>query len=916
MAAVSGEAGDFQVELVSHPRYIDPDKCTGCGECKQHCPVDAIDEFNQGLCRRTATYIQYSQAIPLTYTIDRDVCIGCGLCEKVCLAHAPFYDDRENRRQLNVGAVILALGNDAFKPGVLTGYNYVNHPNIITSLEFERILSASGPYQGHLLRPYDLEEPRRIAWLQCVGSRDINQCGHSYCSAVCCMYAIKEAVIAKSHSHGELDTAIFFMDMRTMGKDFEKYHDRARDQYGVRFIRSRVHSINPAANGNLSIDYVGEDGLVNSEEFDLVVLSVGFEVSEQVRQLASRLNVELDAHGFAQTLSQQPVATSRPGIFVCGAFQGPKDIPQSVMEASAAAAAVGTILSPVRGTMAQSREFAQPRSVVGEPPRIGVFVCHCGINIGGIVDVPGVRDYARTLPYVEYVADNLYTCSQDTQLLIKQAIEEHRLNRVVVAACTPRTHEPLFQETLIDAGLNKYLFEMANIRNQDSWVHNDPQEATAKAKDLVRMAVAKAALLEPLDDSRVEVKHAAVVVGGGLAGMAAALSIAQSGYPVHLIEKEERLGGNACNLYRTWQGEKVTDILTNMVREVENHPQIIVHLNSRLKNVDGFMGNFTSVIESGGEEQTIEHGVAVVATGAKELKPDQYLYGEDPRVLTHQELDARFMEDDPALEEVDCVAFIQCVGSREPGRPYCSRVCCTHTVQSALEIKRCNPHADVFVLYRDLRTYGEREDLYQQARAAGVLFIRHDLNSKPEVFREGEKLRLRVTDPVIDRQVILEPDLLVLASAVVPPKDEQMAQFFKVALNEDGFFIEAHAKLRPVDFATDGVYLCGLAHYPKSIDESIAQGQAAAARALTLLAKDRVEISGMVAQVNPLLCSSCGVCVTVCPFSAPRFNDKGVSEINPALCKGCGLCVASCRSGAINLKGFDEPQIFAMIDSL
>ncbi len=904
------------MEVVNHPRYIDPDKCTGCGVCKQHCPVDAIDEFNQGLCRRTATYIQYAQAVPLSYTIDRDACIGCGLCEKVCLAQAPLYDDHENRQTVEVGAIVLALGNEVFRPDELAAYNYDTHPNVVTSLEFERILSASGPYQGHLLRPYDLQEPKKIAWIQCVGSRDVHHCSNSYCSAVCCMYAIKEAVIAKSHSHSGLDTAIFYMDMRTMGKDFERYYRRARDEYGVRFVRCRVHSIEPVDDGNLSISYLAEDGGIEEETFDMVVLSVGFQTSKKVRELAGKLQIELGPHDFARTSSLAPVTTSRPGVFVCGAFQGPKDIPQSVMEASAAASAVGTVLSEVRGTMTKSREVPQPRDISGEPPRVGVFVCHCGINIGGIVDVPAVRDYARSLPYVEYVADNLYTCSQDTQLLIKEAIEKHRLNRVVVAACTPRTHEPLFQETLIDAGLNKYLFEMANIRNQDSWVHDDPEEATEKAKDLVRMAVAKAALLEPLRDSEIEVKEGALVIGGGIAGMSAALSLADSGYHVDLIEKEGELGGNARKLHLTWKGENVREILEKMIRDVENNPSITVHLNTELKNVDGFMGNFTSVIENDGKEETIEHGVAVVATGAGELKPDEYMYGKDSRVLTHLELDQKFLQDDPELEKINCAVFIQCVGSRESERPYCSRVCCTHSVQSALEIKKRNPDASVFILYRDMRTYGEREDLYHEARAAGVIFIRYDVENKPTVSVKNGKLQVEVIDHVLGKPVMLEPDLLTLATAIVSPGDEKLAQFFKVALNEDGFFVEAHAKLRPVDFATDGVYLCGLAHYPKSIDESIAQGQAAAARAMTLLARKKVEVSGMVATVNPFLCSSCGVCVAVCPFNAPSFNDRGVSEINPALCKGCGLCVASCRSGAISLKGFDEPQIFAMIESL
>jgi heterodisulfide reductase subunit A-like polyferredoxin len=611
------------------------------------------------------------------------------------------------------------------------------------------------------------------------------------------------------------------------------------------------------------------------------------------------------------------VESNRPGIFVCGSFQAPKDIPQSVMEASAAASAAGSFLSAARATLTQEKKTPDQTNVVGERPRIGVFVCHCGINISGVVDVQAVRDYAKTLPYVEYVADNLYTCSQDTQVVMKEAIKERGLNRIVVAACTPRTHEPLFQETMADAGLNKYLFEMANIRNQDSWVHSaNPVLATEKAKDLVRMAVAKVALLEPLQEPELTVTQKALVIGGGVAGMTVAKSIADQGYAVCLIEHSDRLGGQALHLHKTWKGEDIQPYVRQLVESVESHPNITCYLSSSLKNVEGFVGNFKTTVEGNGSTQVLEHGAAIIATGGREWQPDEYLYGEDARVLTHQQLDECLRNADPSLKDAKSAVFIQCVGSREPHRPYCSRVCCTHSVESALEIKRINPDCDVYVLYRDLRSYGEREALYLQARKAGVIFIRFDLAHKPKVEVENGALKVTVIDHVLQRPVSLSPDLLTLATAILPNETEALGQFFKVPVNDEGFFIEAHAKLRPVDFATDGVFLCGLAHYPKPIDESIAQAQAAAARAATLLARHTVQFSGTVAVTNQMLCSSCGTCVSICPYSAPGFNDKGKADINPALCKGCGLCVASCRSGAIRLKGFDDAQIFAMIDSI
>ncbi len=914
--AIEGEAGNFTVSLLSRPRYIDLAACTACGQCLSVCPVAALNEFNQGLDSRAATFMRYPQAIPRGFVIDRAVCIGCGLCETVCLAKAIRYDDQPRMERRNVGAIILAPGNQVFDPSRFETYNAANLPNVVTSLEFERILSASGPYRGHLGRPYDREEPRKIAWLQCVGSRDINQCDHSYCSAVCCMYAIKEAVIAKEHARHDLDTAIFFMDMRTHGKDFEHFYNRAREQ-GVRFLRSRVHSIEREGESDLRITYVDEAGVPQSEIFDMVVLSVGFEVSRQAVEMADRLGVELNAHRFTDTGSFLPVATNRPGIYVCGCMQGPKDIPQSVVEASAAAAAAGALLSAARGALVKAKPIPAQINVSGVRPRIGVFVCHCGINIGGVVDVPAVRDYARNLAFVEYVGDNLYTCSQDTQETLKRLITENGLNRIVVAACTPKTHEPLFQETMEETGLNRYLFEMANIRNMVSWVHAaDPRAATEKAKDLVRMAVAKAALLEPLQEPELQVTRRALVVGGGVAGMVAALTLADQGFPVHVVERTDRLGGQALALHQTWRGESISTYVEDLTQSLHTHPLVKVHLSSTLSRVDGFVGNFKTTIQNGSASEVIEHGVSVIATGGSEWQPDEYLFGQDPRVLTHQDLDRRFMGNDPSLGSLHRAVFIQCVGSREPQRPYCSRVCCTHTLQSALHLKTLNPDCEVFALYRDLRSYGERETLYLEARRRGVVFVRYDLDSKPTAAIRNGGLTVTVRDAILQRPIEIEADLLVLASAIVPSPVEALAQAFKVSVNEDGFFLEAHVKLRPVDFATDGVFLCGLAHYPKSIDESIAQAQAAASRAATILARETIHFPGTVAVTSPSLCSGCGTCVAICPYSAPRFNDKGKAEINSALCKGCGLCSASCRSGAIRLQGFDDAQLFAMIEHL
>jgi heterodisulfide reductase subunit A len=925
---IKGEEGNFEVTVLKHPRYVDESKCVACGICAQKCPRKVDNPFDEGLGQRKAIYVLYPQAVPLKYAIDRAHCIyfekgKCRACEKFCENKAIDFEQKEERLTLRVGSVILAPGFEIFDADLISHYGYSRFPNVVTAKEFERILSASGPYQGHLVRPSDQKEPKRVAWVQCVGSRNINQCDHSYCSAVCCMYAIKEAVIAKEHSHHPLDTAIFFMDMRTYGKGFERYYNRAQEEMGVRFIRSRVHTIvEEPDTRDLLIRYVGEDGKVAEEIFDMVVLSVGLQTSQELVDRAKKLGIALNEHRFCATSSFQPVATSRSGVYVCGAFQGPKDIPQAVMEASAAAASAASALSEVRGTLVKEKTYPEERNVVGEPPRIGVFVCNCGINIGSVVSVPEVAEFAATLPYVVHVDQNLFSCSQDTQDRMKAIIQEKRLNRVVVASCSPRTHEPLFQETCQEAGINKYLFEMANIRDQCSWVHqNSPREATEKAKDLVRMAVAKAAMLEPLRELELGLTQSALVVGGGVAGMVAARELSAQGFEVTLVEKGDVLGGNARNIRHTWRGEDSQAFLENLIREVQEDPRISVYLNSQVIGVEGFMGNFTSTVKTAngsGEPVQVRHGAVVIATGARESKPTEYMYGEDPRVLTAQEFDRLWAQGDPRVRQAKTIAFIQCVGSREPKRPYCSKVCCTHTCQSAVRLKEEDPERDVMVFYRDVRTYGFNEDHYKAARERGVLFFRFDLERKPQV-RKGPsgKLELQGMDHVLGLPVTLEPDLVVLAAAIEPNENQGLAQLYKVPLNDDGFFLEAHMKLRPVDFATDGVFLAGLAHYPKPLDESIAQAKAAAARAVTVLATQKMQVGGKVAYADPRKCTGCGVCELVCAYKAVSLKpDTLTSEVNEALCKGCGTCVSSCRSGALSLKGFNDPQIFAMIDAL
>ncbi|SLM28456.1 Predicted heterodisulfide reductase/ glutamate synthase fusion protein HdrL [Desulfamplus magnetovallimortis] len=944
---------------------------------------------------------------------EADRCLSCGICSEcfqcveACIAGAIDHTMTHQSEIVEVGAVIIASGFSPFDPSPHAQYNYASHPNVLTSLEFERILSASGPCQGHLLRPSDGKEPGRIAWLQCVGSRDINTCDNGYCSSVCCMYAVKQSVIAKEHSEKELDTAIFYMDMRTFGKDFDRYYMRARDEYGVRFIRSRIHTVEEEKNGNLKLTYATDFGKPKTESFDMVVLSVGMIPDHDSLVLARKLGIELNRYRFVKSNDLSPVSTSRKGIYVCGAFQSPKDIPQSVMEASAAAAAASGEISSVRGTLIRKKELPPEINVSSQQPRIGVFVCNCGINIGGVADVPAIRDYAATLPHVVHVEDNLFTCSQDTQDKMKQVIVEHDINRVVVASCSPRTHEPLFQETIREAGLNKYLFEMANIRDQNTWVHmEDRLGATAKAIDLVRMAVAKASRVVPLHETLLGVTKALLVIGGGVAGMEAALGAANQGFQVYLVERERELGGVARHLHTTVQGEKIRPYLENLIHNIMEHKLVRLFMGSEAVGTTGILGNFETEIISVNEQAyttKVKHGATILATGGDEYKPREYHYGAHPGILTHLDLENLFEQEewlrhkkrkfgsieeefagiDEACAETDegcaeteetcvetdelfdnlgekpaqidtiitdagTVVFIQCVGSRSKERDYCSRICCTNSIKKALKIKDNNPDTDIFILYRDIRTYGFREALYTEAREKGIIFIRYDEDNPPELTivpdndalagdaldnkaldsdnlaDDGDgngnaspgKLKITVMEHILKQKILLEPDIVVLASAILPNENKELFELFRVPVNSDGFLVEAHAKLRPVDFASEGLFLAGLVHYPKSLDETIAQSTAALSRALVVLSKDVISVGGAVAEVaDPQHCACCLVCVRSCPYEVPRVKE-GHAFIEPARCHGCGVCAAECPAKVITLHHFTDPQIIGKATAL
>lgn len=922
---VTGEAGNFKVQLEKKARFVDTAKCIGCGECAGVCPVELPGRspsgsnggLESGSEKQKAIYRLHEQAMPLAYAIEKGVCSECGQCIEVCQAGAIDLNMQDTRAEITVGAVILSPGAGIYDPTELGYLGYGKYPNVVTSIEFEGMLSASGTSVEHLVRPSDHQRPRRIAWLQCVGSRNV-RLKHDYCSAVCCMYAIKEAIVAKERSEQDLETTIFLIDRRTCGKGYDRYADRARDEYGVRFVKSRIFCIKELAgqNGDLVIRYSDENGRILAEEFDLAVLSVGLEPAPSSMELARSVGVELDEFGFCKTGELARGITSRPGIFSSGTFNGPKDIAASVVEASAAASYASRILAGARGMLVKTKAYP-PEKVMGKgAPRTGVFICHCGTNIGGTVNVPETVEYIRQIKNVVFACDFIFACSQESIEKIKELIKEKDLDRVVVASCTPRTHGVLFASALQESGLNPYLYEHVNIREQCSWVHRDNKlAATQKAKRLIKAAVARVALLKPVVFNYTGVNHTALVAGGGAAGMSAALSLAEQGYDVCLVEKEEELGGHARHIHYTLSGEDPQKELHRLIDELTVHPRVTIYTGAELRDSSGAPGNYKTTIKAGGKTRQLEHGVTILATGAKEITTTEYLYGEHKQVVTQAQFEQNLAAG--GGRDLRDVVMIQCVGSRNQERPYCSRICCQQALKNALKLKETNPQANVFILYRDLRSYGLTEKYYTRARQEGIIFIRYHKNEKPVVTAGQNNLKVSVKDHILGRQVLIDAQLLVLSTGIEPHQgNRELSRIFKIPLDADGFFQEDDLKMRPVEFAANGMYLCGLAHAPKPAGEAILQAHAAAMQAGILLSKDRLENVSTVATVNHKRCLGCGMCVEACNYHAREIDPYfKIAKVNESLCRGCGACVAACPNAAAQQKGFEMSQVLAPLKS-
>ena len=921
---VRGKAGDFRVLLSRAPRYVDPGRCTGCGECVRVCPGKIPDPYNLGLSRTKAIHVPFPQAVPQAAYISREACRvfqdkPCEACLKVCEAQAIDLHQVPHEWEQAAGVVILA-GGAVPAPG--TDFPGYEHPDVVTSIEFERLLSATGPHAGKLLRPSDQTPPGRIAFIQCVGSRDLRPGSEPYCSGFCCMAALKEALVAQEISSMEVEAAIFYLDIRAQGKGYEGYLERARER-GVRLVRSRVTGVNPQPEGGIALRYTDARGRPREELFDLAVLAVGLRPGKDLPGWASRLGVALNEHGFIESSPLMPVCTAREGLLVCGTAREPMDIPEAVATGAAAAAVASQILTVAPRSWAPPVRLPEPGLETGHPPKIGVFLCHCGTNIAKTIDLPKLEAAVRQMPGVVHVEEDIFACSVESTNRMIETIRTLELSRVVVAACTPLTHEAVFRRVVAAAGLNPGYFVMANLREQCAWVHQaEPEAALTKARDLMAMAVRRSWALTPIRLQSFPVIPRALALGGGVAGMSAALTLANQGFHTYLIERDRQLGGLTRRRFFTLEGPDPQEFLQELQAAVYLHPNVEVLTRTEMVRLEGHVGQFRTTVhrrtQEGIQERRLEHGVVVAATGGREFLPQgRHLYGEDPRVLTQWELEAKINAWDLDLPDVRRVVMIQCVGSREPEHPYCSRVCCSQALKNALLLKDRYPLIKITVLYRDLRAYGFRESYYQQAKARGVEFIPLEPERPPRLTAPRRRaLTVWVWDELLGREVALRADLVILSAGVEPAQgSEQVARQLGIPRTLGGFFLEAHQKLRPVDTATEGVFICGLAHYPKSLGETVAQAQAAAGRAAGILFQEELLTGELTASIAPEQCRRCLACVEVCPYGAVRLADGGFPAVQTEVCRGCGICAAECPGEAIRMSRATDAELSAQIEA-
>jgi heterodisulfide reductase subunit A len=829
-------------------------------------------------------------------------------------------------QKLDVGAIVLCGGTGYFDPGQgKNPYGYGINPHVLTSLEFERLLSGAGPTGGRLVRPHDGRPVAKVGWLQCVGSRDL-QAEADYCSSVCCMFAVKEAMLAKDKAEGDLDAAVFYTDMRTFGKPFERYRLKAEKEYGIRFERGRIHTVTAdPETGSPVIRYVALDGSDRLEIFDLLVLAVGQRPSAATHQLAELAGLGLNSWGFVDTTAFHPGRTATKGITVGGSFTGLREIGESVIHASAAALEASAVIHAAGGGLAlKPGPEAAVRDVSRQLPKVLIGVCTCQDRLSACMDRDELEARLAADPAVDQVlfVDRLCTAGGWDQLEARLA--DGHANRLLIGACHPYLFAAGLRKLARRCGLDPALMDVAQIWHATAGV-DSPQNRAPFRLDLspLYMGLARIQKTEPKAVAAVPVVRSALVVGGGIAGMTAALSIADHGFPVVLVEKAEALGGNLRWLQRIVGGADPRALLTETVQQVKSHPRIRVLCGSRVASSEGQVGRFITTVENAeAAGETIEHGVVVLATGGREAPTQSYGYGTSGRIVTQKELETKLASGELDPGDWDCVVMIQCVDSREEPRNYCSRLCCTTAMKHALHLKAKYPQISIYVLYRDIMTYGFNERFFTEARRAGVIFIPYNPADKPQVAADGPTeaednlVRVIAKDPILGRPIEVEADLVVLATGVVSELPSSLAAAFGAETDADGFFAEAESKWRPVDGLKEGVFACGLALSPRSIPESVATAGAAAQRCLKILSREKLPGAKVVAMVRHSLCSLCERCIAACPYHARSLGpDLDRVLVNAAMCQGCGDCAAECPNGAAVLQGFSDPQMLDVIDA-
>lgn len=907
---VEGQPGNFEISIKKESRWLIRERCIGCSDCIDVCPVEVPDEFTEGLQNRKAVYVENPQILPNVYTIDREYCTRCGKCMEICPTSAIDLYLPDESSEIVAGAIIIATGLEEYDAAEMGQYGFGRYANILNNTQLERLLASAGLTGGKLLRPSDGEVPQKIAFLQCVGSRDMKR---NYCSAACCMYAVKEAILIKEQNR-EAQVTIFYMDLRAFGKGYYQYYLKAKD-LGVKFIRSRASTIreNPQ-NRNLQVVARAEDGRSISSEFDLVVLSIGQCPSRYTAELSQVLGVDVNKWGFIETPDFWPVRTSREGIYVCGSAIGPADITETVVQASAAAAGASVLLSSTRDEMVAKKIEHTEVKASDEDAKIAVFICQCGQEIDTVVDVEQIIASVQTIPVVTHIETDPYLCLPETLENVKQTVTEIEANRVVLCACAPYHYQKLFNDMMREVGIDSSLWQLVNFREQIAWVHKDNKPlATDKALSALAMTIEQLRVQESVPITSIPINHQCLIIGGGISGLISALYLAEQGFDVHLLEKTTELGGHAKEIYYDLGNQDPQGFINDILEKVKTNGRINLYLEAELLEISGHAGDFHTRVKVGEDINILEHGAVIIATGAKDYQPTEYQYGQNERIITQKELQKCLTEGN--IGEPSAVVMIQCVGSRNEEHPYCNRTCCSEAIVNALEIKKQRPDTNVYILNRDIMTYGFTEEYYTQAREADILFIRYEQGREPDVNINNEAITVTVNDPALPGSLEIEADLLALSTGIVAGDNQQLAEILSLELTEDGFFKEVDTKFRPVDTLVDGVFVCGLAHAPKSLNEEIVQAQAAAQRASGLLVRDKLESGRIVSEVDERRCSGCGLCVTVCPFKARWIDEeRKVAIVEEPLCQGCGTCVALCPNGAAELRGLKDKQILSMIE--